>query len=395
MQDKTVLIIGGGTGGIAMAAALRRKRPSLNLVLLEPSTRHYYQPIFTLVGGGDFDYRDSWRPMAAMIPPGVRWIPEAAVAVDPVQRTVQTGSGRTESWDYLVLAPGIVLNWKGIEGMSESLLGRHGICSNYSADKVTMTWEILQKLRRGRAVFTYPGTPIKCGGAPQKIMWLAQHYLEKQGVADQVEIVFATPGPRIFGVEKYRHTLERLVEERHIHTMFGYELHRIDPENQVATFRCAADGSEKELSWDMLHVTPPMAPPAFIAASGLGNADGWTDVDPRTARHQRYPAVFGIGDASSLPTGKTGAAIRKQVPVVIEGILADLEGRQPRLTYDGYTSCPVVTGYGRLVLAEFDYDGKPVETFPFDQAKERRSMYWLKKYGLPLLYWHGMMKGRA
>ncbi len=109
----------------------------------------------------------------------------------------------------------------------------------------------------------------------------------------------------------------------------------------------------------------------------------------------RYPNVFALGDASNLPTSKTGAAIRHQAPVVVENLVRVARGEAPSARYDGYTSCPLVTGYGKLILAEFDYALTPREIFPFDQSKERLSMCLLNKYGLPALYWHGMLKGRA
>lgn len=395
MIRKKIVIVGGGTGGIAMAARLKRAPYPFDITIIEPSATHYYQPIFTLVGAGDFPYHKSYRPMSSLIPRGVQWVQKRVAAVEPESHQVKTEDGMTESYDYLILAPGIVLNWQGIEGLSEEVLGEAGVCSNYSAKRVMKTWEILQGFKGGNAIFTYPQNPIKCGGAPQKIMWLAQHYLELHHHLGQTQITFATPGKSIFGVAHYRPILEKLVQERNIQTLFEHELVKVDLGQKVATFRQVETGAEKQMSWEMIHITPPMTAPAFIGTSGLGDPKGWIDVDPLTARHKSFSNIFGIGDASNLPTGKTGAAIRKQVPVVVDRILSDLTGRHPQLIYNGYTSCPVVTGYNRLVLAEFDYNGYPVETFPFDQAKERRSMYWLKKYGLPFLYWYGMMKGWA
>ena len=118
-------------------------------------------------------------------------------------------------------------------------------------------------------------------------------------------------------------------------------------------------------------------------------------MDQHTTQHVRYPNVFSCGDSSSMPTSKTGAAIRKQAPVLVENLMAAIEERPLPGHYDGYTSCPHVTGDGTLIPAEFDYDKVPQETFPFDQSEERYSMYALKAHGLPRIYWHGMLRGRA
>ena len=229
-------------------------------------------------------------------------------------------------------------------------------------------------------------------------MWLAEHHFRRAGVRDAIEVVFASAGAKIFAVKKYADTLERLVRERDVVTRFHHNLIAVRPASREAVFTRAAPGQAAEevvLKYDLLHVTPPMGPPDFVRKSPLADANGWVDVDKHSLQHRRFPDVFALGDASNLPTSKTGAAIRKQAPVLVANLLAAMAGRPGEAVYDGYTSCPLVTGYGRLVLAEFDYDGNPAETFPFDQAKERRSMYLLKKYALPQMYWHGMLRGRA
>lgn len=124
-------------------------------------------------------------------------------------------------------------------------------------------------------------------------------------------------------------------------------------------------------------------------------AAGWVDVDKYTLQYVKYSNIFSLGDASGLPTSKTGAAIRKPAPVLVANLLATINKQALSAVYTGYTSFALVTGYGKLVLAEFDYDGKPMETFPFDQSKERWSMYHLKRWVLPWLYWNKILMGQA
>jgi sulfide:quinone oxidoreductase len=236
---------------------------------------------------------------------------------------------------------------------------------------------------------------VKCGGAPQKIAYLADDAFRRQGVREKTTLIFASGGAGIFAVEKYARTLRGVVARKGIDARFRTDLTEIRPDAREAVFRHLETGEETVLRYDLLHVTPPQSAPDFVRRSPLANADGWVDVDKYTLRHARYANVFALGDASSLPTSKTGAAIRKQAPVLVRNLLAAMRGEPLPARYDGYTACPLVTGYGRLVLAEFDYDLRPRETFPFDQSKERRSMYWLKKHALPELYWRAIMKGRA
>ncbi len=390
-----VVVVGGGTAGITVAARLiRRRRGAIDVAIVDPASDHFYQPAWTLVGGGAFRPERTRRPEASVIPPGATWIQAAVEEFDPEHSRLKTAVGQWIEYDSLVVAAGIRLKWNAIKGLQETL-GRNGVCSNYSFETASYTWQCIREFSGGNAIFTQPPPPIKCGGAPQKICYLAEDYFRSAGVRDKSRIIFASAEATIFAVEKYRKVLERVIERKGIETMYRYNLIAVSPDTKEAIFENLETGDELALQYDMIHVTPPQGPPDFIASSPLADAGGWVDVDQYTLQHRRYENVFALGDCANLPTSKTGAAIRKQAPVVVNNLQALLAGDAPAARYSGYTSCPLVTGYGKLVLAEFDYDKQPEETFPFDQAKERYSMYLLKKYGLPLLYWQGMLKGRA
>ena len=379
---------------MTLTARLGRVRPGLEVALLEPSADHFYQPLWTLVGGGVVSKEVTRRPQAPLIPSGVRWLRDAAVELRAEENLVVTARGDAFAYDVLVVCPGIQLDWDAVPGLSQAL-GSEGVCSIYSYEQVDRVWEEIRSFREGTAVFTFPATPIKCPGAAQKIMYLADDHFRRVGVRDRARIVFVSAGSRIFGVDRYARTLERVVARKGIETRFRHALVAVRPNSHEAVIRNLDDGSESTLAYNLLHVVPPQSAPDLVKQSTLAGRDGWVEVDPLTLQHLRYPNVFSLGDASSLPTSKTGAAIRAQAPVAAANLLAYLDGRPLPARYDGYTACPLVTGYGKLVLAEFDYDGNPRETFPFDQSKERYSMYQLKRHGLPLLYWHGMLHGRA
>lgn len=389
-----VVIVGGGTAGITCAAKLRKKRPGLEITLIDPAEKHYYQPLWTLVGGGILPKRATERSQKSLIPKGVRWLQERVSEFLPERNQVRTTEQSVLDYDALIVAPGIQINWSQIKGLQEAL-GKNGVCSNYSYEYVESSWKFIQAFSGGRAIFTHPSTPIKCGGAPQKIMYLAEHAFRKKGIRDKSEIIFASAGSTIFGVPKYAKALDQVVKDRGIQTLFRRDLTEILADRKEALFKNLDTGELETLQYDLLHVTPPMSAPDFIRKSPLANASGWIDVEKFTLQHLRYPNVFGLGDASSLPTSKTGAAIRKQAPVVVQNLLSCLDGKTLSARYDGYTSCPLVTAYGKVILAEFDYDGNPVETFPVDQGRERYSMYLVKRHLLPVLYWSGMLKGRA
>lgn len=388
-----VLIVGGGTAGLSIAARLRAAENPPEVTIIEPSDKHYYQPIWTLVGGGVFPKEVSERNEADFIPPGATWLRDAVESFDPERNAVTTKGGKALTYDQLVVAAGIQLDWDQVDGLPETL-GKNGVCSNYSYATVDSTWDNIRNFEGGTALFTFPSTPIKCAGAPQKIMYLAEHAFRRQGVREKSRVVYGCATPAIFGIPKYRVALEKIVAARGIETLFRHDLVAVRAASKEAVFTNRVDGSEVVVKYDMLHVTPPQSAPDFIKRSPLADQAGWVDVHQHTTQHVRYPNVFSAGDCSSLPTSRTGAAVRKEAPVLVENLLALRAGRPLTGHYDGYASCPLVTGYGTVMLAEFGYDGKIMETFPFDQAQERYSMWALKAYGLPSMYWHGMLRGR-
>lgn len=389
-----IVIVGGGNAGISTAAQLLRQDSTLDIAIIDGTKKHYYQPAWTLVGGGEFNIQDTERDEATVIPPGAKWIQQMVSAFLPEENKITLADGSTLGYNYLIVAPGIQLNWSDVKGLKENL-GKNGVCSNYSFESAPYTWECIQNTKGGKALFTNPNTPIKCGGAPQKIMYLAADYFKKHQVSTQVELW--SGGTRVFGVEKYENTLKKVIARYGIHTKFFVKLAEIDGPAKKAKFVGIGEGNKDQEYWvayDMIHVTPPQSAPDFIKNSPLANATGWVDVEKFTLQHVRYKNIFGCGDAAGLPVSRTGAAIRKQVPVLVENLLALMKGESLKGVYNGYSSCPIITGYDQLVLAEFDYNNNPMETFPFDQSKERWSMYQMKKYLLPYLYWNQILPGR-
>ena len=389
-----IVIVGGGNAGISIASQLLRKDSSLDIAIIDGAKKHYYQPAWTLVGGGEFNIQDTERDEASVIPKGATWIQQMVAGFKPEENKITLADGTDLGYDYLIAAPGIQLNWNEVKGLKENL-GKNGVCSNYSFETAPYTWECIQNTKGGKSIFTNPNTPIKCGGAPQKIMYLAADYFKKNKVDSQIE--FWSGGTRVFGVEKYENTLKEVIANYGIKTQFFVKLAEIDGPAKKAKFVGIGEANKDQEYWvefDMIHVTPPQSAPDFIKSSPLANANGWIDVEKHTLQHTKYKNIFACGDAANLPVSRTGAAIRKQAPVVVSNLLAIMNGKSMTASYSGYSSCPIITGYDKLVLAEFDYDNKPMETFPFDQSKERWSMYQMKKYLLPYLYWNQILPGK-
>lgn len=412
-----VLIIGAGTAGIMAASQLKKQKPSLSIGIIDPAETHYYQPAWTLVGANTYEFEKTGRPMKSLIPKGVNWIKEFAEKFEPADNKVFTKSANAYTYDYLVICPGLKIDPTLIEGLAESL-DKGVVCSNYTDPE--HTWEVLKNFKGGTALFTQPTTPIKCGGAPQKIAYLAADYLRKNNLADKSKVIFATPGSVIFGIKPIAKTLMQVINRYNIDFKPFHAPVKIDGDKKVATFSitnknenlCLVNEDEEnsakvtgetlvEIPFDMLHLAPPQTAPDFIKQSPFALETGWMNVDKHSLQSPDYSNVFGLGDVCGLPTAKTGAAIRKQVPVVVANILNLME--QDTIaegqSYNGYSSCPLVTAYGKMVLAEFDYDKnftpdpKLKQMLVFNSDKEHWRLWILKKYILPNLYWNKMMKG--
>lgn len=393
-----ILIIGGGNAGISVAAQLFHKNPNLDIAIVEPSEKHYYQPGWTLVGGGVFDINNTVRNEADYIPQKAKWIKDGAVKFEPENNLVITKSGENITYDFIIVCCGAQLQWHAVKGLSDAL-GKNGVCSIYRFDTAPYTYECIKNFTGGKVVFTQPGGFNKCGGAPQKIMYLTADNFRRRGILEKSEISFFTGKPGLLRVKEINEVLLKVVKRYGIKVTYQAALIEVKGDAKEAVFEVAkGDGKEQvTVKYDMLHVSPVAAAPDFIKNSPLAVKEdpfGWVDVNRDTLQHNRYKNIFSLGDVSNAGDTKTGAAIHKQAPVVVKNLLAAVERKSIPDKYNGYTSCPLITGYGKLVLAEFDHDNKFLPTFPLDPTKERYSMWLLIRYVMPWLYWNRILKGK-
>lgn len=398
-QNYDVVIIGAGSGGIAAASSLLKRDGGLRIALVDPKEEHYYQPGWTMVGGGIFSNTQTKRAMSDLIPSKVSWIKQAAVGFSPEQNTVQLDNHQSLHYQHLIVAPGLVLNWDGIKGLKEGL-GKNGVTSNYSYEHSAYTWQLVQNLKKGRAIFTQPPMPIKCAGAPQKALYLSGDHWFRSGALKDISIDFFNAGGVLFGVAAYVPALQKYIEKYKAKTHFNHTLVEVDGENKRAYFKSNEADSEGELrceEFDMIHVCPPQKAPDFVAQSALADSGGWLDVDQFSLQHKKFANIWGLGDVMNTPNAKTMAAVRKQVPVVAANIVASMKGQELSAGYDGYGSCPLTVQRGKIVLAEFGYGGKLLPSFPkflLNGTAPTWAAWVLKKDMLPAIYWQAMLKGR-
>jgi len=391
-----IVIVGGGSGGISAASSLLKRNKSLDIAIIEPSDVHYYQPGWTMVGGGIFHAQQTHRPMHSVMPSRVKHIKGAVATFQPDDNTVTLEDGTKISYTYMIVSPGLKLNWAGIEGL-EATLGKNGVTSNYRFDLAPYTWKLVQSMKGGKAIFTQPPMPIKCAGAPQKAMYLSCSEWEKNGTLNNTDVEFCNAGPGLFGVADYVPPLMEYVKRYNAKLTMNSKLIKVDGDAKIATFEGTdADGNRTTVdkSFDMLHVVPPQTGLDFIVNSQLANEAGWVDVNQHSLQHNTYKNIFGLGDGCSTANAKTAAAARKQAPIVAANLLRVMMGQEPVYHYDGYGSCPLTVENGKVILAEFGYGGKIIPSFPWDSTKPRKLAWILKAGILPWMYWNAMLKGR-
>lgn len=419
-KETQIAIIGAGTAGITVAAQLLLKDKNFKIAIIDPADMHYYQAAWTLVGAGTYNMKKTGRPMKKLIPKAAEWIKDAVLEILPIEQKLKLASGTELKYDYLIVAPGGQNNLNEIEGLKETM-GKNGVCSNYLDHEYT--FKVLQDFKGGNAIFAQAATPLKCGGAPQKIMYLAEEYWKKGGIREKTNIVYPTPGSVLFGVKEFLSELLKVVDKKKITLKYFHKIVKIDGVKKLAYYQITRpEGNESPLEYrpnpnlgeykegdlivipyEMIHIAPPQSAPDFVKKSPLSYQDGpnkgWMEIDIHTLQHPIYKNVFGIGDAAALPTAKTGAAIRKQAPVLVANLLAVMKDQEMQKSYEGYSSCPIVTGYGKMLLCEFKYNNvrdsdKLISKF-VDTTKESWLMWLLKKYLLPFMYWSLMLKGKA
>ena len=429
-----ILIVGGGLAGMSTAARLTRHLDNPDITVIEPGDlATSYQPGQTLVGGGVWKKDEVVYKTADYVPDGVTWIKDKVVEFDPDNNKVKTAGGKEIPYDYMVIAAGLKLDYGKIDGLGiektitstgdhtpvSKIIGKNGIASIYYQQGSEDTWKEMQKFiadaksgKKVQGVFTHPNTPIKCGGAPKKIMYLTDARLREAGARDNAELTFYPNGGKMFGVKEYHDAIVKQFEKRNMKWHYKHNLIAVDPEKKIATFNhhwtekgewdpdveeyTEIKKSEKvEVPYDFLHITPPMIAPEEIAASPVGSKKGWVPVKKETLQHVKYPNIFALGDIAAVPMGKTGGSARKQYKVVVDNLISVMEGKEPTAKYDGYTVCPLITGLGTVMLAEFNWTKKPTPSFPLDPTKERWIWWLLKVYALKPMTQYGMLSGRA
>ena len=429
-----ILIIGGGLAGISTAARLASRLSNPDITIIEPNPKSVsYQAGNTLLAAGLYTKADVDYNTKDFLPSGVTLLKDKAIDFNPEANKVALESGETLTYDFLIVAAGITLDFKAIKGLEEvghaytagdaskilKVFGDSGVTSVYNIDSSVAMWTQMQKFiekaksgQKVKGIFTDPNTAVKCGGAPKKVMYLTNSRLTEAKARANAELSFYTDSGKLFSIKEYADAIEKQFIERDMKWNFDHNLIAVDINKKIATFdkhwqeKGAYDKDLEEyetitknvnvvVPFDFLHITPPQKAPDEIGKSAIGSAKGWVPVNKETLQHVKYKNIFALGDIAAVPMGKTGGTVRKQYKVLVENLVSVMEGKEPTAAFDGYTVCPLITDIGKVMLAEFNWTAKPTPSFPLDPTQERYLWWLLKVYLLKPMTQYGMLSGKA
>ena len=397
-----IVIVGAGAAGVAAANRLVRATDGARITIIDSRQRHLYQPGLTLVATG------IWKPgkvidsNARYLPRSIDWLQDSVAEFDPEASRVLTAAGRSVDYDYLLVTTGLKVDFDAVAGMHPDLIGREGIACVYDTpEHAERSWSMIDQYVNsgGVGLFTRGPGGIKCAGAPLKIAMLTEDLARERGRRDSLEMVYNAPGDGLFSQPDMDQFLKREFPDRGIRINWHHRLIGIEPELRRASF-ATPEGTQR-IDYDFIHVVPPMRAPDALADSPLAWQDGpfaadgdWLEVDQYSMQHRRYPNVFGAGDCVGTPIGKTAASVKAQVPVAVNNLIDALRDREMKASYNGYTSCPLITGRGRGILVEFDYALNMVPSFPFINPYREHWVPWVMKDRMLLPAYNAMLRGR-
>jgi sulfide:quinone oxidoreductase len=372
---KTIAIVGGGSGGVSAANHLAYKLKSeikdgkVKLLLIEGSTRHYYQPGFLEIVFDLMTQQSTYKNEKRVLADGVTLIQEFATKIDLENRSIATEKQKIP-YDYLVIATGASYDYGAVPGLKE------GTQNFYSLDAAVELKNALNHFKSGKIIVGISSMPYKCTPAPLEAVFLLNDYFAKRGIRDKVEIEYMYPMPMTFPDKGISDITLKMFQEKGIKSNLGFQLKSVDNEKHELV-----DMNGKRSSFDLAIIVPPHRGNKLIENSGFGDKMGWVSVDPLTLNIKGHENAYAIGDSTNLQVSKAGSVADAEAVVVSSRIIQSINGEDPVAVYDGSGGALMITGMGSASMITSSYTQKPVF------MPESYSFYWIKLI-YNNLYWN-------
>lgn len=393
---KTFLILGAGTGGTMMANKLAKRLDpgEWKIILVDRDVTHYYQPGFLFLPFGYYKPENVFRSKDKFVPSGVEFVVSDVEVIDPeASKVTLLKDKRVICYDQLLIATGTDIHPEEIEGMTDAGW-RNNIFDFYTFEGAMALNGFLKNFNGGRVVLNIAEMPIKCPVAPLEFMYLADYYFTQRGIRNKIDLVFTTPLSGAFTKPTASKMLGDVMEKKHIHTEGDFNIMEVDSSKNLLK---SYDG--REIEYDLLVTIPTNMGDNVIKRSGMGDVLNFVPTNKQTLRSEKYENVWVIGDASNIPASKAGSVVHYAAETLIENILSTLEGKPLTASFDGHSTCHIVSGFQKSLLIDFSYDVEPLPGLypfpvvgPFPLLKESWFNY-IGKLSFNWIYWNIMLRG--
>ncbi|MHC4708110.1 MAG: type III sulfide quinone reductase, selenoprotein subtype [Planctomycetota bacterium] len=390
---KNIVILGSGAGGTMVASKLRRQlsEAEWRITIIDHDELHHYQPGWLFIPFGVYSAEECVKPKREFIPKGVVFAFDKVVGVNPDKREVEGQKG-CYNYDWLVIATGCHIVPEEVEGMMDDWYGN--IHTYYSLEGAVELRKRLKYFNSGRVVLNVAESPYKCPVAPIEFVFMADWYFTINGVRDKIEIEMVTPMADMFSKPMATKTLRTIAAQKNI---------KVTPDFDIAQVHADEKSIEshkgEKIPYDMLVAIPPNFGGRYIENSGMGDPMCYVDTDNFTLRAKNYDRIYVLGDATNVPVSKAGATAHYESETVTENLVREIEGQEPKPSYDGHTTCFICSGYEKAVLIDFNYTVEPLPgkfpfpgVGPFSLLGDSSFNYWGKMM-FKWVYWNMMLKG--
>jgi len=394
---KKIVILGSGAGGTMVAAKLRREllADDWQITIIDNDEMHHYQPGWLFIPFGIYTATDCMKPKRDFIPEGVDFVLDEIVGVSPDKREVVCKQGKY-AYDYLVVATGCHIAPEEIEGLETWAPDPQGnVHTFFTLESAVALYKKMKYFKKGRLVFNIAEMPHKCPVVPMEFIFMADWFFAVNDVRDQVQIEFVTPNTGIFTKPIATKVLSVAAEEKEILVRPNFDLAEVNTEtNSIAS------ASGEEVQYDLLVSTMPNLGADYIEDSGMGDGMGYVFTDHHTLRAEKYDNIYVVGDATNVPTSKAGSVAHYEAEIVVENLIREIDGQEPKPLFDGHSTCFIVSGYDKAYLFDFNYKTEPLPgkfpfpgLGPFDLVGESYINYWGKMM-FKWVYWNLLLTGQ-